>query len=150
MRRGKPGGAGDMRPRRLQDFEGVRRFDRQIAHADGGRAAVTGRALWRPEGGRLILDETGEMRLPGHAPIPVSRRYLWEPGLLVRFADGRPFHRVPPEGGATVHRCDPDRYEGRYDFSDWPGFTLVWKVRGPRKHYRMVTRYAPPCPGGPA
>ena len=132
-----------MRPRRLQDFEGAWGFVRIITHADGRVAEVSGRALWRPDGARLAYRETGEMRMPGFPPMQVERRYLWDAALIVRFADGRFFHAVPPAGGATAHWCDPDQYDGSYDFSDWPRFRVSWRVRGPLKDYRMVTQYRP-------
>ena len=124
-----------MRPRRLQDFEGAWRFARVITHADGRVAEVTGRALWRPEGAGLAYREAGEMRMPGFPPMQVERRYLWDAALAVRFADGRFFHNVPPEGGATAHWCDPDQYDGSYDFSDWPRF----RVRGGCAARRRIT-----------
>jgi hypothetical protein len=70
-----------------------------------------------------------------------ERRYLWALDLSVLFEDGRFFHKVPPLGGATAHWCDPDQYDGMYDFSDWPEFAVTWHVRGPRKDYRMETQY---------
>jgi len=132
-----------MRPRRLQDFKGAWRFERAVLEADGRRVEVTGRALWQPEGAGLLQTETGEMRLPGHAPMQVERRYLWQAGLEVHFEDGRFFHRVPPEGGAAAHWCDPDRYDGVYEFSSWPVFRVRWRVCGPRKDYQMDTTYRP-------
>lgn len=130
-----------MRPRRLQDFEGRWNFRREIMQADGTSAGVAGEAVWLPRGACLLQQERGEMRLQGHAPLQAERRYLWEEGLVVRFEDGRYFHRVPPAGGETAHWCDPDQYDGSYDFSGWPAFTVVWRVHGPRKDYRMVTLY---------
>jgi len=132
-----------MRPRRLQDFEGVWVFTRDVAETDGRRSTVTGRAVWRHYGTGLAYTETGEMRIEGHAPMQVERRYLWDGDLAVFFEDGRFFHHVPPEGGETTHWCDPDQYDGAYDFGRWPEFTVTWRVRGPRKDYRMVTRYRP-------
>ncbi|MEQ8901258.1 MAG: DUF6314 family protein [Roseovarius sp.] len=132
-----------MRPRRLQDFEGAWRFTREVVEADGRRATVTGRAVWVRDGAGLAYTETGEMRIAGHVPMQVERRYSWDSDLAVSFEDGRFFHHVPPEGGETAHWCDPDQYDGTYDFGNWPEFTVTWRVRGPRKDYRMVTRYRP-------
>jgi hypothetical protein len=70
-----------------------------------------------------------------------ERRYLWSADLSVWFEDGRFFHNVPPHGGPTAHWCDPDQYDGQYDFADWPAFRVTWRVRGPRKDYRMETLY---------
>jgi len=132
-----------MRPRRLQDFEGAWRFTREVAEADGRKVTVTGRAVWVRDGAGLAYTETGEMRIEGHVPMQVERRYSWDSDLAVSFEDGRFFHHVPPEGGKTAHWCDPDHYDGTYDFGTWPEFTVTWRVRGPRKDYRMVTRYRP-------
>ncbi len=132
-----------MRPRRLQDFEGAWRFTREVVEADGLSATVTGRAVWLRDGAGLAYTETGEMRIDGHAPMQVERRYHWDSDLAVSFEDGRFFHHVPPEGGETAHWCDPDQYDGTYDFGNWPEFTVTWRVRGPRKDYRMVTCYRP-------
>ena len=127
--------------RRLEDFEGAWAFTRRVSHAGGQEAAVTGRAVWSRAGTGLALVETGEMHLPGAAPMQVERRYRWGADLAVFFEDGRFFHQIPPKGGGASHWCDPDRYDGSYDFSRWPDFTVTWCVRGPRKDYRMVTRY---------
>ncbi len=132
-----------MTARRLQDFEGAWAFERRITHAGGQEAVVTGRAIWMRDGTGFEYVETGEMRLTGAAPMRVERRYRWEEGPRVYFADGRFFHHVPPEGGETAHWCDPDQYDGAYDFSRWPEFTVTWAVRGPRKDYRMMTIYTP-------
>jgi hypothetical protein len=70
-----------------------------------------------------------------------ERRYVWHPDLSVHFDDGRFFHKIPQEGGATDHWCDPDSYEGCYDFSKWPDFGVTWRVTGPRKSYRMHSLY---------
>jgi hypothetical protein len=132
-----------MTVRRLQDFEGAWAFERRITHAGGQEAVVTGCAIWTRDGTGLEYVETGEMRLTGAAPMRVERRYRWEEGPRTYFADGRFFHDVPPEGGETRHWCDPDQYDGAYDFSRWPEFTVTWAVRGPRKDYRMMTIYTP-------
>ncbi|WP_417727341.1 DUF6314 family protein [Roseovarius sp.] len=125
----------------LSDFEGVWLVERDIRHADGMVARFAGRACWRPDPGGLAYHETGQMVLDSGMRFAGERRYLWAEDLSVRFEDGRFFHKVPPMGGETGHWCDPDHYEGRYDFASWPVFTVAWRVRGPRKDYRMVTCY---------
>lgn len=132
-----------MRPRELKDFEGAWRFTRAVVEAGGRVVQVTGRAVWQADGAGLRYTETGEMRLPGHAPMRVERSHHWDADLGVFFDGGAFFHHVPPEGGATAHWCDPDQYDGVYDFSAWPEFSVTWRVRGPRKDYRMTTRYRP-------
>ena len=44
-------------------------------------------------------------------------------------------------GGEAEHWCDPDMYRVGYDFSAWPEFAATWEVAGPKKAYRMVSRY---------
>lgn len=130
-----------MQPRLLSDFEGLWIFRREIVEARGVPTRVLGQALWSPDDRGLVCAETGVMQKQGHAPMQVERRTFWGPDLTVRFADGRVFHQVPGRGGAVSHWCDPDQYDGDYDFSTWPVFTVTWAVRGPRKAYRMVTEY---------
>ncbi|TNF64106.1 MAG: trigger factor [Rhodobacteraceae bacterium] len=125
----------------LADFEGTWTLSRRIIHEDGPVAAFEGEARWQPSGGGLDYSETGQLRMPGHAPINATRRYRWEEGLRVFFEDGRFFHAVPARGGQAHHWCDPDDYRVTYDFADWPVFTTTWAVRGPRKAYRMISRY---------
>ncbi|ASM71884.1 MULTISPECIES: DUF6314 family protein [Roseobacteraceae] len=128
--------------RSLSDFAGLWRLEREIVHDDGTLAQFSGTAQWMPEGDRLRCVEAGTMRIGSSPPMSGQRVYFWDADLWVYFDDGRPFHRVPPTGGDTGHWCDPDQYDGNYDFSQWPAFTVTWSVRGPRKAYRMVSRYS--------
>lgn len=127
--------------RQLADFAGAWAFARSVTEAEGRVTHVAGRTVWRREGAGLICEEAGEMHMAGHAPMQVARRYIWGADLTVYFEDGRFFHQIPPEGGAAAHWCDPDQYDGCYDFSLWPRFRVIWRVRGPRKDYQMVTDY---------
>lgn len=127
----------------LADFTGKWRLDRQIAHAGGQTARLEGAALWHPEDGGLCLRESGTLLLAGQPPLRAERRYFWAADLRVYFEDGRFFHQVPRHGGQALHRCAPDTYVGQYDFTDWPEFRVTWQVQGPRKAYRMQTRYRP-------
>lgn len=132
-----------MRPRQLRDFSGEWCFERVIDEAGGRRIEVSGRAIWTPREGGLDYEEIGQMQWPGQPPLHVERRYFWDLDLGVFFADGREFHKVPPEGGETAHWCDPDQYDGHYDFDIWPTFKVTWRVKGPRKDYCMQTIYWP-------
>lgn len=125
----------------LSDFAGAWRIERTIRHADGTAARFTGRAVWQPDAGGLSYHETGQMVLQNGLHFAGERRYLWADDLSVSFEDGRFFHMVPPQGGETSHWCAPDQYTGCYDFTQWPAFTVTWRVSGPRKSYRMLTRY---------
>ncbi len=132
-------------PRQLADFQGQWRLERDIVHADGTSARFVGRAVWECSGADLDYAETGELAVPGQAPITAGQRYIWRPDLTVWFSDGRYFHTVPARGGRTRHWCAPDRYDGEYDFDPWPRFRVTWRVSGPRKSYRMVSTYRRLC-----
>lgn len=105
-----------------------------------------GEAAFTPDGEVLIYDERGLLSLGDSPAIVATRRYLWRPDggrIAVFFADGRPFHSFAPGIPEAQHRCDPDRYRVTYDFARWPDWTATWDVRGPRKDYRMTSRYRP-------
>lgn len=131
--------------RGLDDFEGLWRLTRRITQDDAPDAELDGSAIWRPVAEGLHYSEAGLLRVGDAAPINAERRYLWRGGadgvIEVLFEDGRPFHRIDPEAPRDRHWCDPDLYEVTYDFSGWPDWSSVWRVRGPRKSYRMISRY---------
>ncbi len=127
--------------RRLEDFEGRWHLNREIRHDDGTHARFEGEADWRPDGPGLICREAGVLQMPEGPPMQAERRYLWRAGLRVYFDDGRFFHRVPVQGGTAEHWCDPDAYAVQYDFADWPAFSTIWRVDGPRKSYEMTSRF---------
>jgi len=62
----------------------------------------------------------------------------------VRFADGRPFHRLDLSSGEAdiAHHCADDRYLGRYRVADVDCFTVRWQVTGPRKRYSLATLHS--------
>lgn len=134
-------GTRPMTGRTLTDFEGAWRFERRISDARLPEATVQGSAEWAAHAHGLMYRETGLLHLPGQPPMQATRSYLWRDDLRVFFDDGRFFHTVPPMGGEAVHDCPPDTYRVRYEFADWPCFETYWHVTGPRKDYRMRTRY---------
>jgi hypothetical protein len=94
----------------------------------------------------LIYHETGSLQLESGAVMQAERRYHWtfEAGdVAVKFIDNIDFHRFVPAGTGvgTAHLCGDDLYQCRYDFSDWPNWSAVWDVKGPRKDYRSSSRY---------
>ncbi len=112
----------------------------------GQTGRFTGTATLTADGPGLTYDETGTLTLGPNPPLQATRRYLWrtdEPRIAVLFADGRPFHSFAPAAPtpAADHWCDPDSYRVAYDFTRWPDWTATWDVTGPRKDYRMTTRY---------
>lgn len=127
--------------RALSDFAGRWCLDKQITPTQGPCAVFEGTATWRPVEAGLAYEEYGRLWIGDAAPLEAERRYLWTPTLDVLFDDGRFFHTVPRAGGRAHHVCPPDDYVVEYGFADWPTFTAVWHVVGPRKDYVMTARY---------
>jgi len=100
--------------RKLADFAGEWRIERQITHQTGPPARFIGTAEWRPAPGGMHYCEHGKLSLAGHPGMQAERRYFWHDDLRVDFDDGRFFHQVPPMGGTARHWCDPDMYIVRY------------------------------------
>ncbi|MEM7491698.1 MAG: DUF6314 family protein [Pseudomonadota bacterium] len=127
---------------RLDALTGRWRTLRAIRQADGAWLRFEGETVWRPEGDFVRCTEVGTLR-QGARSFPASRETLWRAAgdaIDIRFADGRPFHRLDALGLAW-HDCSPDTYRLRYDFSAWPVWSVRWHVTGPRKDYRALTRY---------
>jgi|GEM_PF-204560 len=131
----------------LGDFAGDWRVTRRIADRAGGqclRFSGTARFAW--QGAALAYAETGLLHLPGRPPMPAERRYLWRAGagrIIVDHADGRPFHAFDPAAPEAGHLCPPDTYRVAYRFARWPCWSALWTVTGPRKDYRMLSRFTP-------
>ena len=125
----------------LEDFLGTWDIARTVTHDGAPPAQFTGQGTWTAVGDGATYAETGLLQVAGATPMRAERRYRWGPDLAVWFEDGRFFHAVPATGGRAEHWCDPDRYIVNYDFSAWPAFDVTWDVRGPRKDYRMVSRF---------
>ncbi|MFC2969165.1 DUF6314 family protein [Acidimangrovimonas pyrenivorans] len=132
----------------IEEFEGRWRIARRI---DDRRAGAEGRfdgeVVIARGGDGWVYDETGSLSLGAGAPLTATRRYLWQAladgRIAVSFADGRPFHVFDPSAPVPEadHRCQPDFYRVRYDFTAWPDWAAEWEVTGPRKDYRMVSTY---------
>ncbi len=133
------------------DFEGrwtvVRQIQDRRQKQDG---EFEGEATLSPgtAAGELRYNERGDIRLGDGPQLEATRAYLWSFGsetVDVTFTDGRAFHSFIPEGQSegTDHPCGSDLYRVAYDFSDWPCWSAVWKVKGPRKDYTSVSRYEP-------
>ena len=129
----------------LWALEGRWSLTREVRHADGRIDRLEGEAIFQRSGPKLVQDETGLLTV-GNQTLEAKQRYIWEaagPLLNVYFADLRPFHTVALNARThkAVHLCPPDRYEVAYDFADWPRWRAVWQVEGPRKDYRMTSKY---------
>ncbi|WP_373353266.1 DUF6314 family protein [Pseudoroseicyclus sp. CXY001] len=126
-------------------FRGRWALERAIDDRRAGEAGrFTGEAVLTGEGEALRYREEGLLTLGGRAPLKAARVYLWELSggrLRMFFEDGRAFHEVTGEAPAALHPCGEDLYRVRYNFAQWPEWRAVWEVSGPRKDYRMDTRY---------
>ncbi len=135
------------------DFEGRWRLSRRIEDAKAGSTGVfDGIAVFTRDAAGLTYEEAGELRLPDMAGIRASRRYLWrqsDAAIEVLFEDGRDFHRIDLTGNVATawHDCLPDFYEVSYNFSHWPDWRAIWRVKGPRKDYTMISDYHRAEPG---
>ncbi len=127
--------------RTLNDFLGTWTIARQISQSGAPDAQFAGQGVWTPSSKGALYEERGTLTMPGAQPMQAERRYVWR-GLDVYFDDGRFFHTVPPMGGDTQHWCDPDDYRVTYTFDDWPRFSVMWQVKGPRKDYTMRSTYS--------
>lgn len=130
-------------------------FDRVI---EPGVGKVTGVATFRPVApDRLHYREDGRISLAGGHTAAVFREYVYlleDDRILVCFADGeRPGAVMHTLGlrdagdagagscGVDVHHCGADVYEGTYQFRGADRFSVVMRVTGPAKDYRMTTGY---------
>ena len=129
----------------LADLAGQWMLTRRIIDHLGGRGGrFVGQCHWWPETDGLRQDESGLLHYAYAPPMQAHRRYLWRAegeGLIVFFDDGRPFHRLGPGHLSDRHFCDPDIYDVRYDFSQWPLWTQSWLVQGPRKNMSILSRF---------
>ncbi|MEO1550060.1 MAG: DUF6314 family protein [Pseudomonadota bacterium] len=128
----------------LDAFAGDWSLHRRILDAQGS-ATLEGRVTFHAAPTGLRYREQGVLTLPTGTRVEAERTYFWErgsDGVTVRFDDGRPFHHMHPGITTDVHHdCSPDRYSGRYDWTRWPQWRLVWDVSGPRKSYRSDSVY---------
>lgn len=101
-------------------------------------------------GGRAEIDargfvEDGAMSTAG-ATIAAGRRYLLHRdrtgAALIHKHDGSFFAALGRDPVQVVsHLCGDDTYRGRFLFLDADRWVEIWRMRGPRKHYRSVSRY---------
>ncbi|MEM6277313.1 MAG: DUF6314 family protein [Pseudomonadota bacterium] len=124
------------------DFRRVWLLKREIVHENEAPGMFEGLARITR---RWTYLEWGNLEVRGR-DYTAGRRYWWKPmdgGFDIRFEDGKPFHELHFDAPSARHFCDPDTYDVRYDFSDWPKWRSTWDVSGPRKSYRMSSLYAP-------
>ncbi|PKP83919.1 MAG: trigger factor [Alphaproteobacteria bacterium HGW-Alphaproteobacteria-2] len=133
----------------LADFTGAWRLERRIVDLRGGvEGRFEGRALFTPGADGLVYEESGQLCLGAAQPVEATRRLLWRTcprgGIAVFFADGQAFHRIAADRlmPGDTHVCAPDIYHVDYDFRAWPVWSATWRVVGPRKDYRLISRYS--------
>lgn len=131
----------------LSDFTGKWSVSRQVHDTlSGGVTQFHGMAEFALQDAGLHYSESGQIVVPGRAPMKAERRYFWEQDgddIHVAFDDGRPFHSFSclTNMVEAAHWCPPDQYDVSYDFRDWPRWSSTWRVKGPRKDYVMVTQF---------
>ncbi|MEM7470880.1 MAG: DUF6314 family protein [Pseudomonadota bacterium] len=137
---------------KLEDFEGAWHLSRVIEdRLTQAKGTLTGEARFAKRGpGVLDYIESGSLSYGAQAPMEATRRYIWEAAddrIVIKFDDGRDFHdirtdRLMPD---AEHFCDPDLYHVSYDFTRWSArrqsWRAMWRVKGPKKDYRMMSEY---------
>jgi hypothetical protein len=124
---------------------GTWRVERALEDATAGTGRFRGSATFTPAAGGIEWVETGHMTL-GSYDGPARRRLRLvhdADGWEVRFADGRPFHRLDLEGDRAGfdHPCGADRYRGELAVRGPDAFEIGWLVEGPAKAQRLTGRY---------
>lgn len=110
----------------------------------GIRGRVRGTVEFVPDGADVRWVEHGELSWDGRT-FEVGRELLITSdgdGWMVRFDDGREFHRWTP-GRSVIHPCRADVYRGHIDVDPTrTSLRVLWDVTGPAKDQRIVTRCA--------
>jgi hypothetical protein len=119
--------------------------ERELEDAHLGRGRFAGRATFSADGDEVAWTESGRMRL-GSYRGPARRELRLVPdgaGWEVRFADGRPFHRLKLADGRCRmhHACGADLYAGELEVLGRDRFAVRWRVTGPAKAQRLDARY---------
>ncbi len=139
-----------MKALKLTDFEGEWHLERRIEDSRVGQSGqLIGLATFAPvndEPGLLKYSEKGTLRMQDQPPLDATRSYFWqqtEAGIDVMFEDRRPFHQIAADRSMPddTHHCAPDLYHVSYSFVKWPDWQAMWRVVGPKKDYRMLSRY---------
>jgi hypothetical protein len=132
--------------RRLAEFAGDWLLERSITdHRADEVGTFNGSATLIDGADGWVWSEAGQLSMAGRKPFSATRRFRWAepvPGRIrISFDDGRRFHDI----AATAHHdCPPDSYNVAYHFQNWPVWTAVWRVTGPRKDYVMTTQHRRP------
>jgi hypothetical protein len=115
-------------------------------HRDADTVRFHGIALVQAAPTGALYTETGQVSTPHHSG-PARRTLLLSPhedGTVgVNFRDGRPFLDLDLSSGAAraTHPCRADRYEMSFAVLGADELVECWRVTGPAKNYRAVTRW---------
>jgi hypothetical protein len=130
---------------------GTWRVERELEDAGLGRGRFSGRAEFARDGAELRWVEAGRMTIGAYdGPARRELRVACdEDGWVVRFGDGRPFHRLDLRDGRAEleHPCGDDRYRGELVVRGPDAFAVTWTVIGPGKTQRLSARYERGAPG---
>lgn len=97
-------------------------------------------------GERARYEEAGRLRVGAYEGAARRILYLGRQGaggVMVYFADRRPFVDLDLSGGAwrSVHLCGEDRYEITTVVTSADSFEESWSVRGPSKSYDAAATF---------
>ena len=115
--------------------------------ATGQRGAFSGTARFTPDHAGAVYHEQGRLGWPTyHGPASRTLRYELFPtgALLVRFADGRPFHSLDVRSRRATfdHRCGEDHYLGVLTLIQHNEWRQDWDVRGPGKRLQIRSGFS--------
>jgi hypothetical protein len=132
-------------PTCLTDFVGAWHLSRTIEQSNGDKFSFDGQAtfVWRETD--LLYHESGQMMAPNGQALLAERGYIWQQTSAgkfdVLFEDNRFFHTFGADEPYAEHLCGDDHYVVNYRFNQWPAWESSWQVKGPRKDYKMNSRY---------
>lgn len=131
----------------LEGFVGKWRLNRTILQSNGDEFVFAGQANFTWHEARLLYQEAGLVTAPNGSTLQAERTYFWQLGetnqIDVYFDDERYFHSFSGVAPFADHLCGDDYYKVNYNFDQWPLWESSWQVTGPRKDYRMISRYQP-------
>lgn len=141
-----------MTNRLCNDFLGSWTLDRHIEDFLLDQTSqFTGQAKLVARDADWLYSERGILNVQNLTPLKSERRYLWSPtarGFDINFENGQFFHSFDLTEtsdmniNATAHHwCDPDYYHVQYDLGNFPIWSSVWQVKGPKKSYKLHSTY---------
>ena len=111
-----------------------------VDHLARATSSFEGTATLTPD----RFHEEGHLTL-GASRLHATRAYRLRAtaqGVTVDFPDGSEFVALTHAASQKVrHVCGADTYVGHFFFVDATTWVEAWRVNGPRKHYRSLTRY---------